>query len=570
MKLTDVRRLTGANFFMKRSGAAAEAVVGDAAKGVAVALWRKVMRDLLDGVGWQDEQIIARSYPGGASLVTSAPIDALYVATDMIEWAWDAVAGDFGGEPARDPAVAIEAFRQKIASQSNPRLIAVAAAAQRHGVTYLGGDETVSLGLGTGCRHWPEDELPAVDDIDWDSIHDVPVALVTGTNGKSTTVRLTAAIGNAAGQTVGLSSSDWVRVGSEIIDEGDYSGPAGARLAVRHPDVTLGIVENARGGLMRRGLSIPQADACLITNIAADHLGDYGITDVRALGDAKFLIAQAVKPGGRLVLNADDPELVARSTGFAGDITWYGLALDDVVLALWLSKGGHAAFIEDGMMVLARGSERHPVLPVADFAPGLGGAAKYNVSNALGAIALASALDLPVAAMSKALAGFKGTPEENPGRGNFIDLGGIRILVDFAHNPHGVAALAESVRDIPAERTLFLHGQAGDRGDEDIRNMTRVIRDAEPDMIVVKELGSKLRGRQPGEVPAIIVDELRALGVPDDKFATTDSEIDAVRCALKWARPGDFLVLLLHVDRKPAMDLLKSLEDANWQAGDPL
>lgn len=570
MKLTDVRRLTGANFFMNRSGAAAEAVIGDEAKGVAVALWRRFMRDLLDGVGWQDEQITARSYPGGVSLVISAPIDALYVATDMIEWTWEAVVREFGSETADDLTAAIDDFKQKIAADHNPKLTAITAAAEKHEVTYLGGDDTVSVGLGTGCKQWPEDELPAVDDIDWSSIHDVPVALVTGTNGKSTTVRLTAAIGNAAGRVVGLSSSDWVRVGKDIVDEGDYSGPAGARLAVRHPDVTLGIVENARGGLMRRGLSIPQADACLITNIAADHLGDYGITDVQSLGDAKFLIAGAVKPGGRLVLNGDDRELVARSAGFAGDITWYGLSLDEAALALWLRNGGHAAFTEDGMMMLARGSERDPVLPIADFAPGLGGAAKFNVSNALGAIALASALDLPVSAMTAALSGFKGTPEENPGRGNFINIGGVQVLVDFAHNPHGVAALAEAVKDIPAERRLFLHGQAGDRGDEDIREMTRVIWNTEPDMVIVKELGSKLRGRQPGEVPAVIVDELRKLGAPDDKVMTTASEIEAVRCALRWARPGDFLVLLLHVDRKPAMDLLKSLADANWQAGDPL
>jgi len=570
MKLTDVRRLTGANFFMNRPGAAAEACITDEIKGVAVALWRRFMRDLLDGVGWQNEQIAARSYPGGVSLMVSAPIDGLHVATDMVEWTWDAVAREFGGEPASDLTAAISNFRQEFMSASNPRLIAIATAADEHGVSYLGGDETVSVGLGTGCRQWREDELPAVEDIDWSSIHDVPVALVTGTNGKSTTVRLAAAIGNAAGRLVGLSSSDWVRVGRDIVDEGDYSGPAGARLALRHPDVTLGIIENARGGLMRRGLSIPRADACLITNIAADHLGDYGITDVQALGDAKFLIVQAVKPGGRLVLNADDRELVARSTGFAGDITWYGLSLDDTALAPWLRKGGHAAFIEDGMMMLAHGSERNPVLPVSDFAPGLGGVARYNISNALGAIALAAALDLPVSAMTAALSGFKGTPEENPGRGNFIDIGGFRVLVDFAHNPHGVTALAEAVRDIPAKRRLFLLGQAGDRGDEDIREMTRVIWNAAPDMIIVKELGTKLRGRQPGEVPAIILDELSALGVPEDRVITTAGEIEAVRCALQWARPGDFLVLLLHVDRKPAMDLLTTLADAGWQAGDPL
>lgn len=570
MTLTDVRRLTGVNFFMNRTGAAAEAGLPDETKGFAVALWRRWMRALLDGVGWSEECIVARGYPGGASLVISAPIDALYAATDMIEWAWQAAEEQLAGTSVTGLDDAIADFRDRIASESNPRLTALAAAARDHGVTFLAGDDPVSVGLGTGCRTWPADDLPAAADIDWTGVHDVPLAMVTGTNGKSTTVRLTAAIGAAAGRTVGLSSSDWVRVGSEIIDEGDYSGPAGARLAVQHQSVDLAVIENARGGLMRRGLSIPQADACLITNIAADHLGDYGITDVAALGDAKFLIARAVKPGGRLVLNGDDAQLVARSAGFAGDITWFGLSLEEAALAVWIADGGHAAFVEDGQMMLARDGARTAILPVADFAPGLAGAAKYNVSNALGAIALAAALDLPAAAMTEGLSTFKGTPEENPGRGNFIDLGGVRILIDFAHNPHGVAALAEAVRDIPARRRLFLHGQAGDRGDDDIRDMTRVIWNAGPDMVVVKELDTKLRGRQPGEVPAVIVDELRKLGAGDDDFIVAGNEIDAVRQALEWARPGDFLVLLLHAERKAAMRLLDSLDETGWQAGDPL
>ncbi len=570
MTLTDVRRLTGVNFFMARTGAAAEATVPDASKGFAVALWRQFMRQLLDGVGWSEEPIAARSYPGGASLVIGAPLDALYTATDMIEWTWEAVENQLAGRQVTGLGDAVEDFKDRIVRESNPRLVALSQAAGNHGVTFLGGDETVSVGLGTGCKSWPEDSLPAAEDIDWTGVHDVPVAMVTGTNGKSTTVRLTAAIGAAAGRTVGLSSSDWVRVGGEVIEEGDYSGPAGARMAMQHPSVDLGIIENARGGLMRRGLSIPRADACLITNIAADHLGDYGITDVAALGDAKFLIARAVKPGGRLVLNGDDAGLVARSASHKGDITWYGLSLDKEALAVWIAGGGHAAFIENGKMVLASDGARHAILPVADFAPGLGGAARYNVSNALGAIALASALDLPVGAMTEALSAFKGTPEENPGRGNFYDLGGVRILVDFAHNPHGVTALAEALKDIPAERRLFLHGQAGDRGDDDIREMTRVIWKAGPDMIIVKELASKLRGRQLGEVPAVIVDELHRLGIRDDQFMQADSEIEAVRQALSWARPGDFLVLLLHAERKAAMAFLSSLTDMAWQAGDPL
>ncbi len=570
MELTDVRRLTGVNFLSDRSGAAAEAAVPDECKGVAIALWRRHMRALLDAVGWGHEHIRVRAYTGGASLMVSAPVDALYTATEMIEFTWDVTCEELASGKSADIEAAAEGFNAKVADESDPLLIALATAASERGVTFLGHDDHVSVGLGTGCTAWPDGDLPEAGEVDWAPVHDVPVAMVTGTNGKSTTVRLTAAIGTAAGRTVGLSSSDWVRVGNEIVDEGDYSGPAGARLAVRDPRVDLAVIETARGGLLRRGLPVPQADACLITNIAADHLGSYGIMDVAALGDAKFLLAHAVKPGGRLVLNGDDPELVARSAGFAGDITWYGLDLDRQAFAAWAEAGGHAAFIVDDMMILAHGSERFPVIAVADFAPGLGGAAKFNISNALGAIALASALELPVAAMTEALSSFRGTPEENPGRGNFLQIGGVSMLVDFAHNPHGVSALADAVKDIPANRRLFLLGQAGDRSDGETRELTRAVWSAQPDMIIAKELETKLRGRNPGDVPAVIVNELRSLGAPADAVRIADTEMDSVRMALEWSKPGDFLVLLLHGDRAPAMALLDKLKSSGWQAGDPL
>jgi len=570
MELTDVRRLTGVNFLSDRCGAIAEAVVSDEQKGVAVALWRRHARAMLEAVGWGGEQIAARPYLGGVSLMVSAPIDTLYAATDLIEASWEATCAEMADGPALEIDAVARDLAEKIAAERNPAMVALAEAADERGVTFLGHDEQVSLGLGIGCRTWADDALPAPSDIDWSDISDIPVAMVTGTNGKSTTVRLAAAIGAAAGRTVALSSSDWVRVGKEIVDEGDYSGPAGARLAVRDRRADLAVIETARGGLLRRGLPLPRADACLITNIAADHLGTYGIMDVNALADAKFLVARAVKSGGRLVLNGDDPELVSRSAGFEGDITWYGLALEGRALETWLQAGGHAVFVEDDMMVLARDGERLPILPVIDFPPGLRGAARYNISNALGAIALASALNLPVAAMTQGLSTFRGTPEENPGRGNFMEIGGVGILVDFAHNPHGVAALAEAVRDVPAKRRLMLLGQAGDRSDEETRELTQVVWNAGPDMIVVKELATKLRGREPGVVPRVIFEELQRLGAGPDTFMVAKSEMESVRMALQWAQPEDFLVLLLHEERAPAMTFLQALRDGDWRAGDPL
>ena len=570
VKLADVRRLTGANLIMDRAGAAGEASLPAGQEGLLVALWRRHARSLLDAVGWDDEITQVRPYHGGASLAVSAPLDGLYAATDLIDVAWDAAIAAANEQPMPDFAAAADGLRAAIAAERNPRLVVLAAAAREHGVTFLHGEDQVSLGLGTGVRVWPEDALPAPETVDWEQIHEIPVGLVTGTNGKSTTVRLTAAIGAAAGRTVGLCSSDWVRVGDDVIDEGDYSGPGGARRAVRDPRVDLAVLEVARGGLLRRGLAIPRAQACLITNVAADHLGEYGVIDLAALSEVKFLLARAVKPGGRLVLNADDPQLVKQSQHFAGETIWFSLSPGRSGIAAWLAAGGEAAILEDDRLVLARGDTRLPVLAVEDFPLGLRGVAQYNLANALGAIGLASALGLPVEAMADGLAGFHGGPAENPGRGNFMELGGVTVLVDFAHNPHGLGALIDAVKQLPARRRLFLLGQAGDRRDEDIRDLVRIVWETRPDRVIVKELSEALRGRAAGEVSALIIDTMRELGAPEAAIGHASSEVEAVRQALEWAELGDLLVLLLHTERKAALALLQDLQSRGWRPGDPV
>jgi len=570
MDISDLRRLTGATTLLDGFGAACEVSVTEPITAVVISVWHNNIRALLDAVGWGHERAYARSFPGGCSLAISAPIDALYAATDILEQSWLRTRATFVEQECDDFAQVVARLIDAISAERVPAMTALFDAASQHGVTFLGHDDSVSLGFGTGRAIWAMDALPAPNGVDWSQIHDIPVAMVTGTNGKSTTVRLAAAIGTAAGLRVGLSSSDWVKVGTEIVDTGDFSGPAGARLALRDARTQLAVIETARGGLMRRGLPMPRADVCLITNIAADHLGDYGIHDVPSLADAKFLLARAVAPGGCLVLNADDPELVRRAAAYDGRISWFTLAPGDRQINRWVEAGGDAAFVKNGVLTVARSGTLTPIIAVADFAPALGGAAQFNIANALGALAVASALDLPIKAMKTALAEFDNTPEQNPGRGNFIDLGGLKILIDFAHNPHGIAALARSVANIPANRRLIVLGQAGDRSDDDTREMTRAGWLAKPDMVVVKELMSKLRGRAVGEVPAVIVDELHALGAKPDGVVVAGTEFQAVRRSLEWARPGDFLMLLLHENRTPTMDLIDHLRRDNWQAGQPL
>ncbi len=567
MKLEDVRRLTGPSLILPRPGAVGDAELPEGREALTVGLWRRQMRGLLEAVGWAAEETAVRRFPGGASLAVTAPLDGLYSATDLIEAAWQATLAILSGQDPPNREKTVAALRKAIEGEQNPRLIALAEAAAEQGITFLEGEDMVSLGLGKGAKCWPEEALPLLEEIALDGLSDIPHVLVTGTNGKSTTVRLTAAIGAAAGRAVGLSSSDWVRVDGEIIAEGDFSGPSGARQALRDPRVDLAVLEVARGGLMRRGLPLSTADACLITNVAADHLGDYGIKTVEDLAAAKFLIARALKPGGRLVLNADDPQLRAAGLGHAGEITWFSLQPGGGWLADWAGAGGSACFLDEGAFVLAEGGTRQAVLPVNDFPPGLGGKARHNLANALAAIALAAALKLPLEAMARGLAGFSGSPQENPGRGNVISLGGVTLLVDFAHNPHGLAALLEMAESLAAKRRLVLIGQAGDRRDEDIRALVQTLWQSRPDRVVVKEMPSVLRGRAPGEVSRLILDELARLGVQPEAVGQAESELVAVHQALAWAQEGDLLVLLLHSERKAVFALLDALQQRGWRPG---
>lgn len=556
----DSRRLTGPGLLLDRAGAVLDVALPDAAEGEAlIGLWREELERLFAALGWAGETVVVRRFPGGANLAFTAPPDVLYAATEVNDQAWAVAEARQAGQQVPPFEEAVARLAGEIASERNPALLALLAEARRRGVACLAGDGLVTVGLGAGSRTWPDDALPSPAEVDWSAVHDVPVLLVTGTNGKTTTVRLLAAIAREAGITAGTTSTDRVEVAGEMLDDGDCSGPMGARTLLRDRRVELGILETARGGLLRRGLAVERADAALVTNIAADHLGEFGIGDLAALAEAKLVVTRVIGPEGRVVLNADDPELAERGSrpgAFQAPVVWFTLDEANPLVQSHLESGGEAWLIQDGGLVHARGTHRAPLLPIADIPLALGGAARFNVANALAAAALADAIGLPAAAIAAGLRRVHPTPDDNPGRTNLLEREGVHILLDYAHNPHGLSALLELAATLPAERRLIILGHAGDREDEAIRDVARTAWTFRPDRVIVKELPSMLRGRAPGEVPALFLDELRRLGAPEDALVETPDEPTAVREALAWARPGDLLVLLVHTDRQAVLELL--------------
>lgn len=563
LKLTDSRRLTGANLFWEYPAAIIDASVEGSA-GPLIEAWRGHVVRLLDAVGYADEQTCHREFNGGVSLLISAPIDVLYSMCDLNEVAFACAAHDFGCGAAPDPDEEIPRLNRLFDEERNPPLLALQKAARMNGVPFLWDDDEISVGYGRTTLCWKPDSLPSPDAVDWSALESIPVALVTGTNGKSTTVRMTASIMAAAGLQGGLTSTDFIRVGDRIIDRGDYSGTGGARMLMRQPDIEAAVLEVARGGLLRRGLGVEHADVAVVTNVAADHLGDYGINTVEELIPAKFIVRRALGGSDPLVLNADDPGCVGYAATLDQQLAWFSLDAGNPLVRKTVARRGLACWLEDGALIVSHGGNTRTVTRVDQVPATRGGAARYNVANALAAAAIAVAVGINDEAIRAGLAAFKGDESDNPGRGNWFEheistpegRGAVRILVDFAHNEHGMLALADAVRHMKAERVVLLMGQAGDRLDKDIGNLVRAACEMQPARLLVAELPGYERSRAPFEVQAMIRRDAIEAGVPENAVELFDSPVSATASALEHARPGDFLVLLALTQRAQTLELI--------------
>ncbi|MBA3445880.1 MAG: Mur ligase [Gemmatimonadales bacterium] len=570
MNLLDSRRLTGPGLLLDGPGAVLDVSLGGSDAEQLISAWRRAAERLLRDVGWDDERLAVRHFEGGVSLALTAPVDGLYAAAGLNERAWEAAVAELDGGPSRDYQSDLTALRTAISSENNPRLVELRRAARARGLTFLSGEDQVSVGSGVGALVWDDDALPQADAVDWDQVSDVPVALVTGSNGKTTVVRLLAAMLRESGLIPGFSSTDGVTAGTETIGEGDFSGPSGARLALRHPTVQAAILETARGGLLRRGLPVESAQAAVVTNVAEDHLGEFGIESLADLAETKLLVAKAVKTNGALVLNADDSMLVKGSAQLDRTIIWFSLDAGSPLVQGHVARGGTAVLSEDNEIVLLRAGQRRTIAPLTDVPITLRGTARHNVANALAAVGGGAALGLEPETMAAALRRFGTEQGDNAGRANLLQVGDIRVLLDYAHNPHGMLALVALAQKLPAQRRLVMVGQAGDRSDEAVRELARAVWPLEPHHVVIKEMDEYLRGRSLGEVPALLEKEFLRLGLAPSSISRTGPDMDGVRTALEWARPGDLLVLAVHQDRQPVLDLLNQLDAGGWQAGKDL
>lgn len=582
------RRLTGRNLYFDAAGAALETARGLHPDAVLLAAWRARIERVRTALGWPRDTVVMREHASGASLAFAAPLDQLYAAAEANEWAWlaslhaEQPALGLGGRhapghpPPWDETVAMHVLQAIAAEDANPALLALLDTARARGVPAHPDDDILSLGEGSGSRSWPVRALPGIDAVPWPALHAIPKAVVTGSNGKTTTVRLLAAMARTHGWSSGYSSTDGLFVGGERIDSGDYSGPVGARTVLRHTGVDAAILETARGGLLRRGLAIADARAAMVTNISPDHFGEYGIHGLDDLAEVKLIVARALAADGVLVLNADDPLLLRRGDAMGVALAWFALDHAHSRLRAQRAAGGMSCGVENGHLLLHAEGTLHDLGTVAEMPITLGGHAHYNIANAAAAALAATALGIGSADIAATLARFGTAHGDNPGRLQRWQYGaaadGLQVFLDYAHNPDGLRGLLHVAATARTGGRLGLVlGQAGNREDEDIRALAAVAAQERPDHVWLKDIGGDyLRGRAPGEVAAILQDALRAHGMPASALTTCLEETRAARAALAWARRGDVLVLPIHepVARDEVVALLDQLQADGWQPPD--
>ena len=557
MEYIDARRLTGPSLLWNKPGTILDVRCSEDEARALIPFWESKIHQMHAAVSWENESTCSWRLSEGVSLAFSAPIDALYAASEINEWAWACCDSEFNGAEAPDFDESVERFKNEIAEEANPALMNLEAAADEHDKSFLWDDDEVSVGLGSGSMTWPVGELPDPGDIDWKAVHDIPIGLITGTNGKTTTVRLASHIARTAAKNVGLSSTDWIAVNDRIIDRDDWSGPGGARIVLRQQEVDFGILETARGGLLRRGLGVDRADAALITNVAEDHLGDFGSQNLAELLDVKWIVSRAVETSGSLILNADDELLVAKSAEFPGTIVWFSLNANNPVVEKHISDGGLAFVLDDDALLRMDGNAKDIICKSSEIPIALGGAASHNIANSLAAAALCDRLRIAMQDIRDGLTSM--SQDENPGRCNVYSISDFKVLVDFAHNPHAMEALFDMARALPAERRLLAFAQAGDRTDASIRELAESAWSIGLDAVVVSELEAYARGREQGEVFAIIRDALIKSGAREEQIEHHMEETESLDAALDWARPGDLIIMLALSARDEIQEKLKSL-----------
>ncbi len=370
----------------------------------------------------------------------------------------------------------------------------------------------------------------------------IPIVAVTGTNGKTTTVRLIAHILKLSGAHVGIASTSGVEVDNQVILRGDYSGPTGAQTVLREPAVTHAVLEVARGGILRRGLGFERCDVGVLLNVGRDHIGE---GEIHNLDDLLRLKATVPDAAGSAVLNADDERVLSLKPKLEGKVILTSLDPRNPALASHLEDDptNVVVTVHRDAIVLRRDRAEFRIAALRDVPLTLDGKARFNIHNAIAAVGAACALGLSEETVRAGLMTFHPNAGQNRGRLNVFDVGDYRVVLDFGHNVPAIEALDAVIPHLKPRasgRVLRVAYLAGNRLDDDLRAvgaaLTRVC-----DRLWISDMDP--RGRPEGDTSRLMVEGALAAGMPPDKVSRTIDEWENVRAAFAEARAGDLLIV---------------------------
>ena len=373
----------------------------------------------------------------------------------------------------------------------------------------------------------------------------MPIAAITGTNGKTTTARMLAHIAKMAGYTPGLTTTDGVYIDGQRTVEGDMTGPVSARMVLSDPQIDLAVLETARGGLLRSGMGVPEVDVGAVLNIASDHLGLKGIDTLEQLAEIKRIVVEVARECA--VLNADDPNVLKMSAYTdAKTICYVTMNPSHALVREHIRANGRACALEAGVnghMITLYDKGSHIPLMWTHLIPAtLEGRALHNVQNAMVAAAMAFSLGIKLDAIRQGLRTFDTTFFQAPGRMNVYNEHPFKVLMDYGHNAHAVGMMADLAQrlDVTGRRIVVLAGP-GDRRDEDLRAIAEAVAGKFDHYVVRRD--DSLRGRDGDEVPRIIARALQAQGVAEEAMSIIPDEQEATDAALRMGQPGDLILI---------------------------
>jgi cyanophycin synthetase len=373
----------------------------------------------------------------------------------------------------------------------------------------------------------------------------IPIAVVTGTNGKTTTARMLAHIHKLAGRTVGLTTTDGVYIDGQCTVKGDMTGPTATRMVLKDPDVEVAVLEVARGGLLRQGMGTVFVDVACVLNVQSDHLGLRGVNTLDELAEVKRIPIEVARDTA--VLNADDPRVLRMADHTeAKNICYVTMNPTHSLVREHIRAGGRAMSLEtgiNGQMLTIYDKGTHIPLLWSHLIPAtLEGRAIHNVQNAMFAAAMAFSMGVKLEDIRHGLRTFDSTFFQAPGRMNVFDEHPFKVIVDYGHNAPAVAVMAQLVErlDVTGRRIVVL-AAPGDRRDEDVRDTALAVAGKFDHYICRRDDG--LRGRAPDEIPCLLRDTLLSAGVPAERVQMIPDEQEATQAALAMGRPGDCVLV---------------------------